>query len=106
MTTLREDRPELITFTLTSRGGKKVVYTEPVVRWVAIRRRGGGSIARPVVMMELCVAGLRVQGEVNLADRSGFNYPLLIGRNMLRDAAISVDSRQVFAARRACPEDE
>ena len=56
--------------------------------------------------MELCVGGLRVEGEVNLADRSGFNYPLLIGRNMLRDAAISVDSRQVFAARRACPEDQ
>ena len=95
--------PETVTFRLTSRGGKTAIYTEPVVRWVSIRRRGGGSIVRPVVMMDLCVAGLRVQGEVNLADRTGFNYPLLIGRNMLREAAISVDSRQVFAWKRACP---
>lgn len=100
------EMPELVTFRLTSRGGKKITYTEPVVRWVSIRRRGGGSIARPVVMMDLCVAGLRVRGEVNLADRSGFNYPLLIGRNMLSDAGIAVDSRQIFASRRACPEGE
>lgn len=98
--------PETVTFRLTSRGGRTAIYTEPVVRWVSIRRRGGGSIVRPVVMMDLCVAGLRVQGEVNLADRTGFNYPLLIGRNMLREAAISVDSRQVFAWKSACPREE
>ncbi|MEO1553724.1 MAG: RimK/LysX family protein [Pseudomonadota bacterium] len=100
------EMPDIITFRLTSRGGKEIIYTEPVVRWVSIRRRGGGFIVRPVVMMDLCIAGVRVRGEVNLADRSGFNYPLLIGRNMLSDAGISVDSRQIFAARRACPEDE
>jgi hypothetical protein len=98
--------PETVTFRLTSRGGRTAIYTEPVVRWVTIRRRGGGTIVRPVVMMDLCLAGLRVQGEVNLADRSGFNYPLLIGRNMLREAAISVDSSQVFAWKHACPRDE
>ena len=100
------EMPETVTFRLTSRGGKKVIYTAPVVRWVSIRRRGGGAIVRPVVMMDLCIAGRRVQGEVNLADRSGFNYPLLIGRNMLRDAAISIDSRQIFASKRACPRGE
>lgn len=97
---------ETITFRLTSRGGKDVVFTEPIVRWVSIRRRGGGSIVRPVVLMDLCIAGRRVSGEVNLADRTGFNYPLLIGRNMLSDAAISVDSRQIFASNQACPEEE
>ena len=95
--------PENITFRLTSRRGKEVIFTEPVVRWVSIRRRGGGSIVRPVVMMDLCIGGRRVIGEVNLADRTGFNYPLLIGRNMLSEAGISVDSRQIFAARKACP---
>jgi hypothetical protein len=101
-----EDRPDTVTFRLTSRGGKRVVYTAPVERWVSIRRRGGGSIIRPVVIMDLCVGGLRVRGEVNLADRTGFNYPILIGRNMLSDARISVDSRQIFASKRACPPEE
>lgn len=101
-----EDLPDQVTFRLTSRGGKHVVYTAPVERWVSIRRRGGGSIVRPVVIMDLCVGGLRVRGEVNLADRTGFNYPILIGRNMLSDAQISVDSRQIFASKRACPPEE
>ena len=95
--------PDKITFRLTSRRGKEVIFTEPVVRWVSIRRRGGGSIVRPVVLMDLCIGGRRIKGEVNLADRTGFNYPLLIGRNMLSEAGISVDSRQIFAARKACP---
>ena len=102
-TSMDDRMPESITFRLTSRGGKEIIVTEPVERWVSIRRRGGGSIIRPVVMMDLCIAGRRVKGEVNLADRSGFNYPLLIGRNMLRDAGISVDSRSIFASRKACP---
>lgn len=100
---MQDMMPETITFRLTSRGGKERIYTAPVSRWVSIRRRGGGSFVRPVVMMELCIAGRRVSGEVNLADRSGFNYPLLIGRNMLGDAAITVDSRQIFASKKACP---
>ena len=54
--------------------------------------------------MDLCVAGMRVRGEVNLADRTGFNYPVLIGRNMLSDAAISVDSGRRYASKRACPQ--
>lgn len=101
-----DEMPETIVFRLTSRGGKDAIFIAPIVRWVSIRRRGGGSIVRPVVLMDLCIAGRRVSGEVNLADRSGFNYPLLIGRNMLSEAAISIDSRQIFASRRACPEDE
>lgn len=100
---MQDMMPETITFRLTSRGGKERIYTAPVSRWVSIRRRGGGAFVRPVVMMELCIAGRRVSGEVNLADRSGFNYPLLIGRNMLGDAAITVDSRQIFASKKACP---
>ncbi|MEO0451216.1 MAG: hypothetical protein AAFZ74_12965 [Pseudomonadota bacterium] len=53
--------------------------------------------------MDLLVTGVKVRGEVNLADRTGFNDPLLIGRNMLSEGNIGVDSRQIFAAKRACP---
>ena len=96
--------PEMVKFRLTSRGGRISEYTAQVVRWVSIRRRGGGSIVRPVVMMDMCVAGMRVRGEVNLADRTGFDYPVLVGRNMLSDAAISVDSGRIFASKKACPQ--
>lgn len=102
---MSEFMPETIRFRLTSRKGKQVVMNKKVERWVSIRRRGGGTIVRPVVLLDLCIAGRVVRGEVNLADRSGFNYPLLIGRNMLQQAAISIDSREIFIAKRACPPD-
>ena len=103
-TSMEQKAPDMVTFRLTSGEGREVILTEPVTRWVSIRRRGGGSIIRPVVLMDLCVGGQRVRGEVNLADRTGFNYPLLIGRNMLSEAAITVDSRQIYTAASACPE--
>lgn len=96
--------PETVTFRLSNGTDKEIIFTEPVTRWVSIRRRGGGAIVRPVIMMDLCVGGRRVRGEVNLADRSGFNYPLLIGRNMLGEAAITVDSRRIYASPTACPD--
>lgn len=102
---MSEFMPETIRFRLTSRKGKQVVMTKQVERWVSIRRRGGGVIVRPVVLLDLCIAGRVVRGEVNLADRSGFNYPLLIGRNMLKEASISIDSRKIFLEKRACPPD-
>lgn len=102
-TSMEDPMPEMITFKLTSRRGREVIYTAPVVRWVSIRRRGGGNIVRPVVNLDLCIGGIRVNGEVNLADRSGFNYPLLVGRNMLSEAGIAIDSSKIFAARKACP---
>ncbi|MEP1144623.1 MAG: RimK/LysX family protein [Henriciella sp.] len=103
---MSELMPGKIRFRLTSRGGKTRILKRQVVRWVSIRRRGGGSIVRPVVRLKLCLAGRRIEGEVNLADRSGFNYPLLIGRNMLSDAGMSIDSREIFVAKRACPPEE
>ena len=95
--------PDTITFRVTNSNGTDIVLRRPIVRWVDIRRRGGGTIRRPVVRLEICIAGLRTEGEVNLADRTGFNYPLLVGRNMLGDTQILVDARQMHVADMACP---
>jgi len=54
------------------------------------------------VEMELCIAGLYVAGEVNLSDRDQFNYPVLIGRNMLNSGNILVDSRETYTYRSRC----
>nr|WP_232224186.1 RimK/LysX family protein [Mastigocladopsis repens] len=34
--------------------------------------------------MKFCIAGRWIEEEVNLAERDNFNYPVLIGRNMLK----------------------
>ncbi len=96
-----------VVFRITNESGRSRVLRREIVRWVEVKRRGGGTMRRPVVHLEFCIAGVWAEGEVNLADRSGFNYPLLIGRNMLNTSAIIIDSREVYSYRSTCepPED-
>lgn len=77
-------------------------FESPITRWVKIRTKRGNHIRRPVVEMTLCVGGIPVKGEVNLANRDHFNYPILIGRNMLKKKNIVIDSSDSFLAEREC----
>lgn len=86
--------------------GNKEVFERPVVRWVRIKSRKGADIRRPVVRMKLCVAGRWIEEEVNLADRDDFNYPILIGRNMLKEGKLVVDSSQTFTKEPECAGEE
>ncbi|MBW4670148.1 MAG: RimK/LysX family protein [Cyanomargarita calcarea GSE-NOS-MK-12-04C] len=84
--------------------GKKntEVFERPIVRWVRIKSREGKDIRRPVVRMKLCVAGRWIEEEVNLADREDFNYSVLIGRNMLKQGKLAVDSSVTFTTEPSC----
>lgn len=77
-------------------------FESPITRWVKIRTKRGNHIRRPVVEMEICVGGIPMKGEVNLANRDHFNYPILIGRNMLKKKNIVIDSGDSFLAEREC----
>ncbi|MBD1831634.1 ATP-dependent zinc protease [Cyanobacteria bacterium FACHB-472] len=84
--------------------GKKKgeVFERPIVRWVQIKSREGADIRRPVVEMKFCIAGRWIEEEVNLADRDDFNYPVLIGRNMLKEGKFAVDSSATFTTEPSC----
>jgi len=75
----------------------------PVVRWVRIKRHDARPDRRPVVEMEICLGGIRRAVETSLADRSKFNYPVLLGRNFLADAVV-VDAAATFTRGRCTPE--
>ncbi|MCY1278925.1 putative ATP-dependent zinc protease [compost metagenome] len=53
---------------------------------------------RPVVDMEMCLGGVKRTVEVNLTDRSSFNYPLLIGAKALREFKAAVYPGRKFTA--------
>jgi hypothetical protein len=53
---------------------------------------------RPVIDLELCLGKQLRTVEVNLADRSSFNYPLLIGAKALRELNAAVDPAKSFTA--------
>ncbi|MBH8553604.1 ATP-dependent zinc protease [Nostocaceae cyanobacterium CENA357] len=96
----------MIKFRFSDGDGVKQTFELPIVRWVRIESRQSDYIRRPVVRMKLCVAGQWIEEEVNLADRDDFNYPVLIGRNMLEKGKLVVDSSQTFTKDPSCPAQE
>lgn len=97
-------RRSRVVFSLTNAEGQTVTLEKTIVRWVRIKNRPKDLRRRPVVIMKLCLAGRLVEGEVNLSDRDGLNYPLLVGRNMLRPTRILIDSRKKFTHEPDCPD--
>lgn len=84
----------------------------PVSRISRIKRRAGdynpeeskSYTARPVITVQLCIGQTLRTIEVNLTDRSAFQYPLLIGSNALSEFAALVDpSLNYVAGKPACP---
>jgi hypothetical protein len=53
---------------------------------------------RPVIDLQLCLGKQLRTVEVNLTDRSSFNYPLLIGAKALRELEAAIDPAKSFTA--------
>lgn len=78
----------------------------PLARISKIKRRAGDVdsddektyTARPVVELDVCMGGVRRQIEVNLTDRSAFQYPLLIGSDALKRFDALIDPSLKYAA--------
>ncbi len=98
-----EDGPlKAVVFRISNEDGEERILERQIIRTVSIKKRGGGVEKRPVVELELCIAGVLVDGEVSLADRTTFNYPLLIGRDMLEQGDIAVNPDADYTASSRC----
>jgi hypothetical protein len=84
---------------------RRVVFRKQVVRRVRIKEHSGPSQRRPVVKLDLCLGEHRRRIEVNLTDRSEFNYPLLLGRSAL-EGMVVVDSELTFTRKPDCAEED
>lgn len=94
---------EKVVFTVSGEiTGEKKTFEREIVRYVRIKKKGGGYIRRPVIEMTFCIAGERLTEEVNLANRENFIYPVLIGRNMLSHAKLTVDASETLVTRPSC----
>jgi hypothetical protein len=98
----RRNGQSWVDFTIDNGAGETADLELPVVRFVRIREHGGSYQRRPVVKMEICIDSVFKQAEVNLVDRDGFLYPLLIGRTYLK-GDILVDSGVTRTRDLACP---
>jgi hypothetical protein len=57
---------------------------------------------RPVVNVTLCLGSQQQEIEVNLADRSDFNYPLLLGRAAMLQFNILIDPQEIYTQEPNC----
>ena len=96
-----------IRFAVTDRdSGEEFVMVRERVRTIGVVQHDGSRQTRPVVMLEICIAGHLLKTEVSLIDRSEFNYALLLGRSALATFAL-IDAGSTFLGQSDCdpPED-
>lgn len=62
---------------------RRIRFERRVLRYSRIKRHSGERDSRPVVGIDICLGTVTRRVEVNLVDRSEFEYPLLIGRNFM-----------------------
>lgn len=96
----RDGRP-WVRFELTRSDGKVIAMERPQVRTARIKRHGAPPRLQAVVMLGLCLDSVYKQTEVSLADRTGFNYQLLVGREFLGGNFL-VDPGRTFVAQPSC----
>jgi hypothetical protein len=97
------DGKNRVRFSITNRDNESAVIEAPVVRQATIKRHFGKEQTRPVIELDLCIGKVRKKAEVNLVDRSGLNYQLLVGRNFLK-GSFAIDSGSTYTLPLDCPD--
>ena len=106
----QRDGEQWVRFRLATKDGGDSQYEHKLARISKIKNRAdetgedeeeerGSSLSeRPVILLPVCLGGDQQEIEVNLTDRSRFNYPFLMGTKGLRKFHAAVDPAERFAA--------
>lgn len=99
----QKDNESWITYEVSRGKSKSIILDSKVERWVRIKKKdvNAGFIRRPVVKLGFCLDNKLIIGEVNLSPRSGFLYPVLVGRNMLKKHVL-IDSHKTLTTQPNC----
>jgi hypothetical protein len=98
-----KDGAQWVRFQVINRKKRMITLERPIVRDVVIKRHEGKREERPVVMLGICVHRTYAETPVSLVDRTGFLYPLLVGRNYL-SGRFAVDPSRKFTRDPECRE--
>lgn len=91
-----------VRFSVTNRSGDTYTFEREIIRYTKIKDLDGASQKRPVIRLGVCLGKTYLVTGVNLVDRTGFNYQMLIGRRILRRMAI-VDPSKRYTTVPECP---
>ena len=75
----------------------------PIAGWRHVRSSKGRE-ERPVVEIDLCVASKKIRVRANLNDRSMVKYPIILGRNALKDHFIVDVNKPSKSIPPSCPD--
>lgn len=103
--TFRRAGARFVRFSVTNREGRRVEFERRVVRRVRIKEIGRPSLRRPVIRLGLCLGDVYRLTDVTLADRSNFNYQILVGRRFMSQRII-VDPSREYTTEPSCPQVE
>lgn len=92
--TFERDGDEWVRFEVVTDDADSLVMERRVADTIDIVGAGGSREERYVVEIDLCLADVLRTVEVNLADREGLTYRLLIGRDLLLDGGFLVNVAQ------------
>ena len=92
-----------VRFEVINRLKRSLTLELPQVREITIKEHEGDKEKRPVVMLGICMGNTYTETPVSLVDRTGFLYPLLVGRNYL-GGHFAVDPARKFTTKPACEE--
>ena len=100
------DGDEWVQFDIINKNGVRSTLELPLVRESIIKRHFGRKQKRLVVKLGICLGNIYKETEVNLVDRHGFLYAILIGRRFLKKDFI-IDPSEQFTSPPKCqmPED-
>jgi hypothetical protein len=94
-----QDSGRYVRFKTIDSNNKSIILDLPLHRIAKIKRHGGASLERAVVMMGVCLATKYKQVQVTLTDRSRFTSPFLIGASFLKEGfLVDVSNRNLKKA--------
>ena len=90
-----------VRFDLTNWKGRTETIEAKVIRTAKIKQHDSGPELRPVIRLGICLEKIYKEVEVNLVNRSNFNYQLLIGRSYLKGDFL-IDPSKTFTVKTDC----
>jgi hypothetical protein len=99
---IRDSEP-WVRFDVADKSGQRITLEQKVHRVTRIKRHGGEPQTRVVIRMSICLGNSLREAEFTLVDRTGFNYPMLLGRNFLAGSYF-VDASAKFTMKPQCEE--
>lgn len=98
----REGQP-WVRFDFQNWEGKTTRIESQLMREAGIKRHNGQVQKRPVIVIGICLDGVYRETQVNLVDRTGLNYQMLIGRSFIADTFL-VDVSRTYVTQPSCSE--